>query len=56
VSDKVSKGTRFSFITHNTKDFSHPSRDNRLPHPDLSALFSKKITLLHKLGRGVEQD
>lgn len=34
-------GVRFAFVTHNTKDFSHPNADNRLPHPDLAAYFSK---------------
>lgn len=41
VNDKSSKGVRFGFVTHNTKDFSHPSKDNRLPHPDLAVYFSK---------------
>ena len=30
---KVSKGVRFGFVTHNTKDFSHPSSDNRQAVP-----------------------
>jgi hypothetical protein len=34
-------GERFAFITHNTKDFSHPTDDNRKPHPDLANCFSK---------------
>lgn len=34
-------GERFAFVTHNTKDFSHPSADDRTPHPDLQPLFSK---------------
>jgi len=34
-------GVRFAFVTHNTKDFSHPNADNRLPHPDFAAYFSK---------------
>jgi hypothetical protein len=34
-------GVRFAFITHNTKDFSHPNADNRLPHPDLAPYFSR---------------
>jgi hypothetical protein len=42
---KTPAGTRFAFITHNTKDFSHPSANNKLPHPDLAALFSKKRSL-----------
>jgi len=34
-------GVRFAFVTHNTKDFSHPTGDNRLPHPDFAVYFSK---------------
>jgi hypothetical protein len=34
-------GVRFAFVTHNIKDFSHPSADNRLPHPDFAAYFSR---------------
>lgn len=34
-------GDRFAFVTHNTKDFSHPTDDNRKPHPDLANCFSK---------------
>lgn len=30
----------YAFVTHNTKDFSSPDGDNRLPHPDLAALFA----------------
>lgn len=33
------EGTIFSFVTHNIKDFSEPSGDRRLPHPDLAPLF-----------------
>jgi hypothetical protein len=29
-----------AFVTHKTKDFSSQDGDNRLPHPDLTALFS----------------
>lgn len=38
-------GVRFAFITHNTKDFSQPNADNRLPHPDFAAYFSKRKSL-----------
>jgi hypothetical protein len=38
-------GVRFAFVTHNTKDFSHPNADNRLPHPDFAAYFSKRKSL-----------
>ncbi len=41
ITDRSATGVRFGFVTHNTKDFSHPSQDNRLPHPDLSPCFSK---------------
>jgi hypothetical protein len=34
-------GIRLGFVTHNTKDFSHPNADNREPHPDLAGYFSK---------------
>lgn len=36
-----SPGVRFAFVTHNVKDFSHPNADNRLPHPDFAAYFSR---------------
>jgi len=36
-----SRGTRFCLITHNTKDFSDPNRDNRRPHPDLAPSFTR---------------
>lgn len=35
----VGEGSTFSFVTHNIKDFSAPSGDRRLPHPDIAALF-----------------
>ena len=38
-------GLRFAFITHNTKDFSHPTGDNRLPHPDIASCFTKLKSL-----------
>ncbi len=41
VNKKPIKGVRFGFVTHNTRDFSHPSSDNRLPHPDIASYFSK---------------
>ncbi|MBB5034115.1 PIN domain-containing protein [Prosthecobacter vanneervenii] len=37
----ANRGLRFAFVTHNTKDFSHPNADHRLPHPDFSNYFSK---------------
>jgi PIN domain len=32
----------FSFVTHNTHDFSHPGADTRSPHADLAHLFDNK--------------
>jgi hypothetical protein len=32
---------RCAFVTHNTKDFSLPNGDQRLPHPDIAQYFSK---------------
>jgi hypothetical protein len=34
------KGRRV-FVTHNTKDFSLPNGDQRLPHPDIALYFSR---------------
>lgn len=39
------RGTRFAFVTHNTKDFSHPNASNKLPHPDLAGSFSRSRSL-----------
>jgi hypothetical protein len=44
VAAKVT-GTRFAFITHNIKDFSHPAANNKLPHPDIAACFSRVRSL-----------
>jgi hypothetical protein len=41
VAAKAPAGTRFAFVTHNTKDFSHPQGSNKLPHPDMAAFFSR---------------
>ena len=38
-------GARFAFITHNIKDFSHPTANNKLPHPDIAACFSRVRSL-----------
>src|SRR5262245_22622964 len=35
------KGQWLGFVTHNIKDFSHPTSDHRLPHPDIAGLFSR---------------
>jgi hypothetical protein len=50
------KGARFAFITHNTKDFSLPGGNEKLPHPDFANLFGRvksryAITLSDILGR-----
>jgi hypothetical protein len=45
VAAKAPAGTRFAFITHNTKDFSHPHASNKLPHPDMAAYFSRVRSL-----------
>lgn len=42
---KPSPRVRFAFITHNTKDFSNPNANTKLPHPDLSACFSRTKSL-----------
>lgn len=41
VAATVPAGSRFAFVTHNTKDFSHPSASNKLPHPDIASFFSR---------------
>ncbi|WP_052200727.1 PIN domain-containing protein [Terriglobus sp. TAA 43] len=45
VASRAPAGTRFAFVTHNTKDFSHPAASNKLPHPDMAAYFSRAISL-----------
>lgn len=41
VSAEVSDPTdRYCFVSANVKDFSQPDGDDRLPHPDLAALFA----------------
>jgi hypothetical protein len=41
VQGRAAKGHRFAFVTHNTKDFSHPTGNNKTPHPDITSLFSR---------------
>lgn len=41
VKGKKAPGIRFGFVTHNTKDFSHPGANDKLPHPDIASFFSK---------------
>lgn len=38
------RGHRFAFITHNKHDFSDPT-DERIPHPHIAHLFSKRRSL-----------
>lgn len=45
VGMRTKVGTRFVFVTHNTKDFSHPSASNKQPHPDIAACFSTRRSL-----------
>lgn len=45
VETKAKAGTRFAFVTHNTKDFSNPNASNKLPHPDIAACFSPRRSL-----------
>lgn len=45
VTAKTPAGTRFAFVTHNTKDFSHPNASNKLPHPDMAGCFSRVRSL-----------
>jgi hypothetical protein len=45
VTDNKKAGNRFAFITHNVKDFSQARADNKLPHTDLAAHFSKVKSL-----------
>jgi len=42
---KPKAGTRFAFVTHNTKDFSYPNASNKLPHRDMTACFSPRRSL-----------
>ena len=41
VGAKTAPRARFAFVTHNTKDFSHPTASNNRPHPDLAHCFSR---------------
>lgn len=40
LQSKVSKHTKFVFITHNTSDFSNPGGNNKEPHPDFGNFFA----------------
>lgn len=41
LSRMASPGDRLAFVTHNKKDFSHPSANEKHPHPDIANLFSR---------------
>jgi hypothetical protein len=41
VGTKAPAGTRFAFVTHNTKDFSHGTASSKLAHPDIAECFSR---------------
>lgn len=45
VTAKTTPGSRFAFVTHNIKDFSYPNANNKLPHPDIAACFSRVRSL-----------
>jgi hypothetical protein len=40
VATKAAPSSRFAFVTHNIKDFSHPNANDKL-HPDIAACFSR---------------
>ncbi len=42
---KVTEGNRFAFITHNINDFSLQNSNQKLPHPDIAACFSRVKSL-----------
>jgi len=42
---KTPARNRFAFVTHNTKDFSHPNANTKLPHPDIATCFSRTKSL-----------
>jgi hypothetical protein len=41
VREHGGRGARFAFVTHNTKDFSLPQGNEKLPHPDFISIFSR---------------
>jgi hypothetical protein len=41
VNAKSAAGQRFAFVTHNKHDFSAVDANQKLPHPDLAAYFSR---------------
>lgn len=53
LSERTSPDDVFAFASHNTKDFSEPGADTRLPHPDIADAFdgagSRYVTSLASL-------
>jgi hypothetical protein len=45
LSDQAASGVRFAFVTHNKSDFSIPTGNQKLPHPDLASLFTRVKSL-----------
>jgi hypothetical protein len=45
VTCNAARGVRFAFVTHNKADFSTEKGNQKLPHPDLSAFFSRVKSL-----------
>src|SRR6266545_1055691 len=45
VAQQATKGVRFAFITHNIRDFSDTNVNNKHPHPDIAAAFSRVRSL-----------
>ena len=49
-------GERFAFVTHNKKDFSHSTDNEKSPHPDIAALFSRVKSLYFiRLGEAMKR-
>lgn len=56
VAARSPAGTRFAFVSHNTKDFSCPNASEKLPHPDIAACFSRTRSLYFvKLGEALRR-
>jgi hypothetical protein len=45
VRDKMARGVRFAFVTHNKGDFSVENGNQKLPHADFKDLFSRTKSL-----------
>jgi hypothetical protein len=45
VASRSVKGMRYAFVTHNTRDFSATNVNNKLPHRDIAAHFSRVRSL-----------